>query len=208
MNHAASRPFSVGLTGGIGSGKSLVADLFAERGAVLIDTDCIAHGLTAPQGKAMTAIRATFGEAFVQADGALDRTAMRQHIFAMPTARQTLEAILHPLIRTEADRAAQAASGSYPMFVVPLLVESAYWRARVDRILVVDCPEALQVARVRQRNALSEEQVRAIMAAQATRTERLRHAHDIIVNDRDIPALLPQVARLHAAYCALAAERD
>ncbi len=206
MSHAARRSFSVGLTGGIGSGKSLVADLFAERGALQIDTDKIAHQLTAPRGNAMESIRTTFGDAFLEADGALDRTAMRQHIFATPAARLTLEGILHPLIRFEANRAARELPGRYPLFVVPLLVESDYWRARVDRILVVDCPETLQVARVMRRNAMTEEQVRAIMAAQASRQERLCCAHDVIVNDQDIASLLPQVERLHALYCAQAAE--
>lgn len=205
MNATARRPFSVGLTGGIGSGKSLVADLFAARGAVQIDTDQIAHQLTGPGGAAMEAIRSAFGDVFLQADGALNRAVMRQHIFATPAARLTLEGILHPLIRFEANRAAQERPGHYPLFVVPLLVESDYWRARVDRILVVDCPETLQIARVMQRNAMSEAQVRAIMAAQASRPERLRHAHDVIVNDQDIAALLPQVERLHALYCAQAA---
>ncbi len=196
--------FSVGLTGGIGSGKSLVADLLAERGASLIDTDRIAHALTAPGGAAMEAIRTTFGEQFVDASGAMDRARMRQKVFSDPAAKQQLEAILHPLIRLETERAAQLAGGAYPVFVVPLLVESGKWAERVSRVLVVDCPEELQVQRVMQRNGLTREQVLAIMANQATRSQRLAVADDVIVNDREVAQLLPEIDRLHALYCQLA----
>ncbi len=194
--------FSVGLTGGIGSGKSLVADLFAARGAALIDTDQIAHQLTMPGGAAMPAIRAAFGAEFIGADGAMDRAKMRQRVFADAAARQRLETILHPLIQDECARAAASAAGEYLMFVVPLLVESGRWRQRVARILVVDCPEALQIQRVMRRNGMSETQVRAIMATQATRSARLAAADDIIVNDAGADALIPQVDRLHAFYLA------
>lgn len=196
--------FSIGLTGGIGSGKSLVADMLAERGATLIDTDRIAHSLTAPGGAAIDAIRAQFGADFIGPDGAMDRARMRERVFAEPAARQQLEAILHPLIRQETERAAQQASGAYPVFVVPLLVESGKWKERVSRVLVVDCPEALQVERVMKRSGLSPEQVQQIMAAQASRQQRLAAADDVIVNDRDIAALVPEVDRLHARYLALA----
>jgi dephospho-CoA kinase len=196
--------FSVGLTGGIGSGKSLVADLLAERGASLIDTDRIAHALTAPGGAAMEAIRNTFGDQFVDASGAMDRARMRQKVFSDPAAKQQLEAILHPLIRLETERAAQLAGGAYPVFVVPLLVESGKWAERVSRVLVVDCPEELQVQRVMQRNGLTREQVLAIMANQATRSQRLAVADDVIVNDRAVSQLLPEIDRLHALYCQLA----
>ena len=205
---SGARRFSVGLTGGIGSGKSTVADLFGSLGAALIDTDLIAHALTAPGGAAMPAILEAFGPSFVQADGALNRAVMRERVFNDPLAKQRLEAILHPMIGSETRRAAEAAAGDYLIYVVPLLVESGKWRSRVDRILVVDCPEPLQVARVMQRNAMREDQVRAIMAAQVGRGTRLAAADDVIVNDADSAALLPQVARLHAQYCRLAQARN
>ena len=205
MTVAGSGDFSVGLTGGIGSGKSTVADLFAERGVTLIDADLIAHHLTEPGGTALPAIARSFGTQFLQADGAMNRAMMRDRVFSDPVAKKNLEAILHPLIRQEVARAAAQATGLYKLFVVPLLVESGRWREQVTRILVVDCPEELQIARVMQRNGLSEEQVHAIMATQATRAQRLAAADDLICNDRDAAALVPQVERLHALYCALAA---
>lgn len=192
--------FSVGLTGGIGSGKTTVADLFAVCGATVIDTDLIAHALTAPCGIAMPAITAAFGPAFMTAQGALDRVRMRQLVFGDPTARHTLESILHPLIRIEVDRATGSATGAYLLYVVPLLVESRTWRKRVDRILVVDCPESTQVARVMQRNAMHEGEVQAIMATQATRAARMAAADDVIVNAGDAAQLLPQVQHFHARY--------
>ncbi|OFA06170.1 dephospho-CoA kinase [Duganella sp. HH101] len=193
-------PFSIGLTGGIGSGKSTVADLFAARGASIIDTDQIAHSLTAPGGAAMPAIVAEFGAEFADADGALDRARMRALVFADPAAKIRLEAILHPRIRDAALAAAEAATGSYVMFAVPLLVESGAWRARVTRVLAVDCPEEVQIARVMARNNLPETQVRAIMATQASRQQRLAAADDIIENGGGIEALEPQIARLHDLY--------
>ncbi|WP_034296720.1 dephospho-CoA kinase [Herbaspirillum sp. RV1423] len=201
---AASRPFSVGLTGGIGSGKTTVANLFAERGAALIDTDAIAHQLTTPGGAAIASIRAAFGDGFIDADGAMDRARMRAHVFADAGARQRLESILHPLIRSETVRAAGEAHGDYLIFVVPLLVESQQWRKRASRILVVDCTEEVQIARVMQRNGMTREQVQAIIAAQATRAERLAVADDVIENNLDTAALLPQIERLHALYLSLA----
>lgn len=195
--------FSVGLTGGIGSGKSLVADMFARLGATLVDTDAIAHGLTAPHGPAMAAIAAEFGTDFVAADGSLDRARMRALVFSDAAAKGRLEAILHPMIRAAAEAGAAAATGPYVIFVVPLLVESGSWRDRVDRILVVDCPEELQVSRVKQRNSLTEEQVRAIMANQATREQRLAVADDIVANDADMASLEPQIAGLHQKYLAI-----
>jgi dephospho-CoA kinase len=192
--------FSVGLTGGIGSGKSLVADMFARLGATLVDTDAIAHGLTAPHGPAMAAISAEFGPSFVAADGSLDRARMRALVFSDVRAKGRLEAILHPMIRAAAEAGAAAATGPYVIFVVPLLVESGSWRDRVNRILVVDCPEELQVSRVKQRNGLSEQQVRAIMANQATREQRLAVADDIVANDADMASLEPQIASLHEKY--------
>jgi dephospho-CoA kinase len=197
--------FSVGLTGGIGCGKSTVADLFAARGAAVIDTDLIAHQLTAPGGMAIPAIRAQFGDTFIGTDGAMDRARMRAHVFADPLEKQKLEAILHPLIRQETERAAAEAGGDYVMFVVPLLIESGTWKQRVARVLVIDCPEQLQIERVMRRSQLGEAQVRAIMAAQVSRDTRLASADDVIVNDGDVNALIPQVERLHALYCSLAA---
>lgn len=195
--------FTVGLTGGIGSGKSLVADMFAARGASIVDTDLLAHQLTAPQGKAIPAIVQQFGNEFLAPDGAMDRVRMREHVFAKPLEKKKLEAILHPLIRDEAEEAAENATGSYPMFVVPLLLESGRWKERVSRVLVVDCPEELQIQRVMQRNRFTEQQVRAIMAMQAGRQARLNAADDVIQNDADAAALASQVDRLHALYLSL-----
>ena len=200
MSGGAHPVFSVGLTGGIGCGKTTVANMFAELGASLIDTDEIAHALTAPHGAAMPAIVEQFGAAFARPDGALDRTRMRELVFADPPAKARLEAILHPRIRDAALAAAASATGAYVIFVVPLLIESGNWRSRVTRVLAIDCPEAVQVARVMARNNLSEEQVRAIMATQVTRAERLAAADDVITNDGGIDALRPQITRLHAEY--------
>jgi dephospho-CoA kinase len=194
--------FSVGLTGGIGSGKSTVADLFAARGASIVDTDQIAHSLTAPHGPAMPAIVAAFGPEFADASGALDRARMRSLVFADTGAKGRLEAILHPMIRSAALAAAAAATGDYVIYAVPLLIESGNWRERVSRILAVDCPEQVQIARVMARNGLPEAQVRAIMAAQVSREARKAAADDIIVNDAGIDALTPQIDRLHQLYLA------
>lgn len=201
---SSARRFSVGLTGGIGSGKTTVADMFAVRGASIIDTDRIAHQLTAPGGMAIPEIRAQFGDAFLTGEGAMDRAKMRDYVFAEPTAKARLEAILHPLIRIETERAAAEAQGKYLMFAVPLLVESGSWKQRVSRVLVIDCTEETQVRRVMSRSGLDAAQVRAIMAAQASRQQRLAAADDIIDNDGDVLALVPQVDRLHALYLALA----
>lgn len=195
--------FSVGLTGGIGSGKTFVATLFAERGAAVVDTDEIAHRITAPGGEAIAAIRDQFGDEYVTAEGALDRGRMRALVFSRPEEKKRLEAIVHPLIRLEAERSASSAGGDYVIFVVPLLIESPIWRQRVSRVLVVDCPEQLQIERVMKRSGLSEEQVRAIMKTQVARETRLAAADDVIVNDGDREALLPQVEHLHGLYLAL-----
>ncbi|MCK9387505.1 MAG: dephospho-CoA kinase [Sulfuritalea sp.] len=197
------RPYVVGLTGGIGSGKSAVADLFAERGVAIIDTDAIAHALTAPGGAAMPTIRAEFGDAVASADGALDRAAMRAMVFVEPAARKRLEAILHPLIRAESERrvVAQTVGSPYAILIVPLLVEAGGdYRSRVDRIAVVDCAEATQMARVMRRNGLAANEIERILAAQATRVERLAAADDVIENDGELAALPPQVMRLHLQY--------
>jgi dephospho-CoA kinase len=197
--------FSVGLTGGIGCGKTTVADMFGALGASLVDTDAIAHALTAPHGAAMPAILAEFGAGFATPDGALDRAKMRELVFTDPGARARLEAILHPRIREATAAAAALATGPYVIFVVPLLIESGTWRERVSRILAIDCKEETQVARVMARNNLSEAQVRAIMAAQVTRAQRLAAADDVVLNDDGLEALAPQVERLHAFYMAEAA---
>ena len=198
------RPFVVGLTGGIGSGKSAVADRFAGFGAALVDTDAIAHELTGPGGAAMPAIAAAFGDCVVQADGALNRTAMRALAFSDGSARARLEAILHPMIRAESDARVRRAEAPYVILAVPLLVESGSFRERCDRVLVVDCPEAMQVERVRARNGLSEQQVRAIMAAQASRAERLAVADDVVDNSGSLDALDDRVAELDGEYRTLA----
>ena len=201
----ALQRFSIGLTGGIGSGKSAVADMLARRGAAIIDTDQIAHALTAPGGAAMPQIAASFGDNFLTSEGALNRAAMRERVFSDPEAKRRLEAILHPLISQQTRAEAERAQGAYLVFVVPLLVESGRWKDRVDRVLAVDCPEALQVERVMHRSQLTAEQVRAIMAAQASREQRLAVADDVIVNDQPLPALEQAVEALHQRYLALAA---
>jgi dephospho-CoA kinase len=198
------RRFSVGLTGGIGSGKSTVAEMFALRGASIIDTDLIAHQLTAPDGAAMAAISTQFGDAYVLPSGAMDRARMRELVFSDTAAKARLEAILHPLIRASTEAAAESAQGIYPVFVVPLLVEAGGWRQRVSRILVVDCPEETQIRRVQARNALEVAQIRAIMASQVGRSERLAAADDVVVNDEDLSNLEMQVDRLHALYASMA----
>lgn len=198
--------FVVGLTGGVGSGKSTVADLFVGHGAALVDTDAIAHELTGPAGPAIPALLAAFGATVVDASGGLDRAAMRRRIFADAAARQQLEAILHPLIRQIADQRCAEATAPYVILAVPLLVESASYRERCQRIVVVDCPESLQVQRVMLRNGLSEAEVTTIMMAQATRVERLRAADDVVHNEADLTDLYPQVARLHSKYLGLSSE--
>ncbi len=205
MSSVFDEVFIVGLTGGIGSGKTLVADMFAARGAAIIDTDQIAHRLTAAGGFAIGSIAEAFGEGFLNPDGALDRRKMRAHVFATPSAKERLEGILHPLILLEVERAALQVQGIYLICVVPLLVETGGWLERVARVLLVDCPEAMQITRVMKRNLFSEAEVRAIMAAQASRDQRLEVADDIIHNNADVTALAPQVDRLHTLYSDLAA---
>lgn len=197
----------IGLTGGIGSGKSAAADCFAALGAAIIDADAIAHDLTGPGGAAMPAITREFGPSAVRNDGALDRQAMRSLVFADPTARQRLEGILHPMIRMESERRSEEAlaqGAPYLMLVVPLLVESPDYRKRADRILVIDCPEDLQVARVGQRSGLAADEVRRIMSAQASRAQRLAAADDIILNEGDLDSLQQLVGELHRKYLGLA----
>jgi dephospho-CoA kinase len=190
----------VGLTGGIGSGKSAVAGLFAGLGAAVVDTDAIAHELTRPGGAAIESIRAAFGARMITAEGALDRAAMRARVFADAQAKARLEAILHPLIRAESGERCLRARAPYVVLVVPLMIESGTYRDRIRRLLVVDCSEATQVARTMKRSGLSAEQVGAIMRTQATRAQRLAAADDVIANDGPIEHLGPQVERLHADY--------
>jgi len=192
--------YIVGLTGGIGSGKSAAADLFAELGAALVDTDAIAHQLTASQGAAIAPLRATFGDNVIAADGALDRAAMRKLVFSDASAKARLEVILHPMIRAESERRCEVATAPYVVLVVPLLVESGNYRRRAQRVVVVDCPEEVQVARVMARSGLTADEVRAIMATQATRAQRLAVADDVIDNSGDLARLRPQVLALHRIY--------
>lgn len=198
-----SVPPRIGLTGGIASGKSTVARLFAELGAAIIDTDVIAREVVAPGQPALEEIAATFGDAVLQPDGSLDRGALRARIFASEDDRKALEAITHPRIRAETLRQADAAGGPYQLIVVPLLVESPL-RGSVDRVLVVDCPEQLQVERLAARDGESEDSARRILAAQSSRSERLAIADDVISNDGGLENLREQVADLHEIYRSLA----
>lgn len=185
----------IGLTGGIGSGKSTVARVLVDCGAHLVDTDAIARALTLPGGAAMPALAAAFGPQAVAADGALDREHMRRLAFTDATARERLQAILHPLIGEQAAREAAAAGGRPVLFDVPLLAESRHWRARVDRVLVVDCTEATQVARVAQRPGWDAEAARRVIAQQAPRAQRRAIADAVIHNDGITPAQLADEAR-------------
>ena len=199
--------FSVGLTGGVGSGKSTIGGMLARRGAGIVDADAIAHELTQAGGAAMDALRAAFGEAAIAADGSLDRSWMRARAFADPGARARLEAILHPLIRTASNRRAgelTTAGSPYVVFVIPLLVESGDARGRFDRTLVVDCSEATQIARVCLRPGIDTNVARAILAAQATRARRLDAADDVLFNEAPLDEIEARVDTLHRRYVELA----
>lgn len=196
-------PFLIGLTGGIGSGKSTVARLFNDLGIDLVDTDKIAHQLTAPDGQAMPGLIAAFGPGIAHPDGSLNRNAMRHQVFADSAARQHLESILHPLIAATAQAQWAQATSPYVIVDVPLLLEASDWQSFFDRILVVDCDEETQVQRVMLRSALPEKEVRAILAAQASRQARLAVADDIVKNQGDLSALTPQVEELHRLYLRL-----
>lgn len=198
-----SVPPRIGLTGGIASGKTTVANLFAALGATVIDTDVIAREVVAPGQPALEEIAAAFGDRVLQADGSLDRSALRSRIFASEEDRETLEAITHPRIRAEALRQADAAGGPYQLIVVPLLVQSPL-RGSVDRVLVVDCPEEVQIERLVARDGESEDGARRILAAQSSRSERLAIADDVITNDGGLDNLREQVAALHEIYRSLA----
>jgi dephospho-CoA kinase len=192
--------FVVGLTGGIGSGKSAAAEEFARLGATVVDTDAIARELTEAGGAALPQVQRLFGKAFITPRGAMDRDAMRKHVFSDPTAKQALERLLHPMIRAEADRRIAAAKSPYVVYVVPLLVESGGQRDRVKRILVVDAPEELQVERVRARSGLSDKEIRSIIGQQASRQARLAAGDDVIDNAGSLDALRKQVAALDVRY--------
>ncbi len=199
--------FVVGLTGGIGSGKSAATACFAAYGVDVVDADVIAHELTAAGCAAMPALLAAFGAEVAAADGALDRGRMRRLVFADKRARARLEAILHPLIRALSGERCRLAGSPYVILAVPLLVESGGYRERCDRIVAVDCPESLQISRVMSRNGLSAAEVRAIMLTQASRGERLAVADDVIANDGDLAHLETQVDKLHQAYLRLSSQK-
>ena len=197
-------PYCVGLTGGIGTGKSVVSGLFEALGATVVDTDEISRALTAPGGAALGALRAQFGAEAIGPDGGLDRERMRRLVFQDARSRQQLEAILHPLIRGRTQAAIAEARGPYVIVVVPLLFETGACLEFVQRVLVVDCDEAEQVRRVVAGRGIPAEEVRRVMATQLSRAERLRLADDVLDNENGIEALRGQVERLHARYLALA----
>ena len=190
----------IGLTGGIGSGKTAVSDQLARLGAGIVDTDLIAHLITAPKGIAIPLIEKQFGAEFISADGSLNRSKMRSLVFENPEARKILEAITHPLIREETTRqAVQLVKEGVPylVFVVPLLIESSTWLGLIDRLVVVDCPEEMQIERVMHRSNLTRNEVERILAAQASRQERLSHADMVIENQDSLVDLVTEVQSLH-----------
>jgi dephospho-CoA kinase len=196
--------FVVGLTGGIGSGKSAAAAEFARLGAAVIDADAIAHELTRAGGAAVAGVRRVLGDEFIDAHGAMDRDKVRARVFADAQARARLEGLLHPLIRAESERRIAAARAPYVVHVVPLLIESPNYRERVQRVLVVDCAPPVQQERVRRRSGLDDEQIRRIMDAQSARQARLAAADDVIDNSGSLDALHKQVRALHSRYLDLA----
>ena len=202
MNTPSAHPWILGLTGGIGSGKSAAAEHFAALGVHVVDADHAARWVVEPGRPALSQIAEHFGEQVLQADGQLNRGALRTLIFSEPEQRRWLEALLHPLIREEiADNLAQAQS-PYAILVSPLLIESGQYTT-TQRVLVIDVPQALQIQRTLKRDNTSEEQVHAILKVQASREDRLRHADDVLTNDRDLEALKTEVERLHDFYLTL-----
>lgn len=193
----------IGLTGGIGSGKSYVAELWKQWGATVVDTDVIAHQLTAPQGRAIESIRQQFGDHYITADGAMCREQMRNLVFNEPAQLERLQGILHPLIRDLTIEQVSQADGCYVVVVVPLLVESGHWISYMDQVCVVDCDEATQIQRVMQRSGLTPEQIQRIMDAQATRQQRLAVADDVITNHgtTTLDELTEQAWQLHERWC-------
>lgn len=203
------RPYCVGLTGGVGSGKSTVADHFASHGVEVIDTDAIARELTSAKGAAMPLIVSTFGLEFADASGAMDRSRMRELVFSDPAARHRLERILHPLIRALVERRLSQVKTPYAILVVPLLAEHlADYRNDLDCILVVDCDDTQQLRRILNRPTLSERQARAMLAAQSIREDRLAIADDVIDNRGDLSSLAAQVAVLHEKYMRVACTKQ
>ncbi len=201
------KPWVLGLTGGIGSGKSAVAEAFGELGVHWVDADHAARWVVEPGRPALAQIVRHFGEGVLAADGSLDRAALRGLIFQDPEQRKWLEQLLHPLIRQEVAEYLAKAQSAYAIMVSPLLIESGQYR-QTDRVLVVDVPEALQLQRAARRDQASEEQIRAIVNAQASREERLRHADDVLLNDRDLGWLKAEVERLHNFYLTLRGGRE
>ncbi|WP_409279467.1 dephospho-CoA kinase [Pseudomonas defluvii] len=202
MTTPAFTPWILGLTGGIGSGKSAAAQRFVELGVHLVDADQAARWVVEPGRPALASIVERFGPGVLQADGQLDRAALRQLIFADPEQRRWLEALLHPLIGQEIFSYLAKAESPYAVFVSPLMIESGQFK-RTQRLLVIDAPQALQVERTLLRDQTNPEQVQAILKAQTNREERLRHAHDVVVNDRDLSWLHSEVDRLHHFYLTL-----
>lgn len=200
-----ARTYCVGLTGGIGSGKSAAAACFANLGVPVIDTDVISRELTVPGGRALPEIQAVFGAGMVNATEGMDRQAMRTRILADEKARRCLENILHPLIRAEALRRLALSEAPYTLLVVPLLAENwASYQAWVDTVLLVDCPVALQIERTAARPQMDEEQARAIIAAQISREARLQIADAVLNNQTDLATLCAQVDQLHTRYLEMA----
>lgn len=198
-----SAVFSVGLTGGVGSGKSTIASMLSARGAGVVDADAISYELTQAGGAAIEPLRVSFSEHAIAPDGSLDRDRMRAVAFSDPAARTRLEALLHPLIRNgmRERTAALAADGCpYILLVVPLLVESGTWRASVDRVLLIDCSEATQINRVCARPGMDESAARQIMQAQASRQQRLAVADDVLMNEAPLAEIESQIERLHQQY--------
>ena len=202
-----ARRFRVGLTGGIASGKSTVANLFAALGATLVDTDLLAREVVAPGSALLSEISRHFGADVLQADGGLDRAKLRERVFADPAERRWLEQLTHPAIRTLTDQRCESATGPYVIVAIPLLVETAA-EDRFDRVLVVDCEPGLQVARLQARDGATRAQAARMLAAQATREQRLALADDVIHNDGDIAALRDQVEKLHRRYTAAASAQS
>jgi dephospho-CoA kinase len=197
-------PYVVGLTGGIGCGKSKAAEFFAALGVDVVDTDAISHELTAPGGAAMQPIAEAFGPSYVRPDGGLDRARMRSLVFADAGAKARLERILHPLIRAESLARIRASAAPYVVLVVPLLVETGGYRELLSRTLVVDCDESQQIARVVARSGLAEDEIGRIMRTQLPRAKRLAAADDVLANDADIETLRARVQALHEQYLAAA----
>jgi dephospho-CoA kinase len=195
-------PYVVGLTGGIGCGKSKATEFFSALGADVVDTDVISRELTGPGGGAMAAIAAAFGPSYVHPDGSLDRARMRALVFAEPGDRARLEGILHPLIRAESLARIAASTAPYVVLVVPLLLETGNYVPLVNRVLVVDCDESQQIARVAVRSGLDKDEIGRIMRSQLPRAKRLAAANDVLANDADIETLRERVRALHERYLA------